>query len=285
MRQIDVDSNVQRPSDLSDIDLRDLRSAKFLLENPGLAARLADLMGKPIEAGISALPKNWKETVTQATRKALIKGLEFAVKTLGGGQPQRSRNLMHKLMVTTTGVTGGAFGLASLPIELPVSTCIMLRSIADIARSEGHNVGDLSTQLACLEVLALGGKNRGDDASETGYWAVRAVLAKAVSEAATFIAQRGLVEEGAPPLVRLIAVIAARFSVVVSEEVAAKAIPVVGAVGGGMVNYLFMDHFQDMARGHFIVRRLERVYGTASVQRAYSNIALAAFAILTFSHL
>jgi hypothetical protein len=48
----------------------------------------------------------------------------------------KASRLLHKALATAS---GGAFGLASLPIELPVSTIIMLRSIADIARSEGEN--------------------------------------------------------------------------------------------------------------------------------------------------
>ena len=39
-----------------------------------------------------------------------------------------------------SGAAGGAFGLATLPLELPVSTVIMLRSIADIAISEGEDL-------------------------------------------------------------------------------------------------------------------------------------------------
>jgi hypothetical protein len=56
---------------------------------------------------------------------------------------------------------------------------------------------------------------------------------------------------------------------VVSEQVAAKAVPVVGAVGGSIVNVLFMNHFQDMARGHFIVKRLEAKYGPETVKGVY----------------
>jgi hypothetical protein len=33
-----------------------------------------------------------------------------------------------------------------------------------------------------------------------------------------------------------------------------------------------MDHFQDTARGHFIVRRLERTYGKEAVQRVYHEL-------------
>jgi hypothetical protein len=131
----------------------------------------------------------------------------------------------------------------------------------------------LDVRLACLEVLALGGRRGGDDAAGGGYWIVRAALARAVSEAAAFIAERGVAEEGAPPLVRLVALIAARFSTVVTEEVAAKAVPVVGALAGGAVNLLFMRHFQETARGHFVVKRLEKTYGVDAVRAAYEELS------------
>ena len=88
---------------------------------------------------------------------------------------------------------------------------------------------------------------------------MRAALARAVSEAASYMAQRSVLEKSAPAVVRLIAAISSRFGVVVSEQLAA--VPIVGAAGGSLVNVLFMDHFQDMARGHFIVKRLEAKYG------------------------
>jgi hypothetical protein len=149
-----------------------------------------------------------------------------------------------------------------------------LRSIADIARSEGHDVSLLEVKLACLEVLALGGKSTKDNPAGEGYWFVRAALAREISAAAAYIAEKGVVEKGAPPLVRLIATIASRFSIVVTEEVAAKAVPIVGAAVGGAINYLFMDHFQEMARGHFVVKRLEKNYGTEIVERAYRELII-----------
>ena len=59
-------------------------------------------------------------------------------------------------------------------------------------------------------------------------------------------------------MVRLIAQIAARFGLAVSEKFAAQAVPVVGAIGGAAINLAFAEHFQTLARGHFIIRRLER---------------------------
>jgi hypothetical protein len=149
----------------------------------------------------------------------------------------------------------------------------MLRSIADIARSEGHDPLSIWTKLDCLEVFALGGRSPADEAAESGYWAVRAALAKAVSEAASYLAEKSMLEKSAPVVVRLISSIASRFGVIVSEQVAAKAIPVIGAAGGSIVNVLFMNHFQDMARGHFVVRRLEHRHGTEVVRAAYQRIA------------
>ena len=123
-------------------------------------------------------------------------------------------------------------------------------------------------------MFALGSKSSIDDAAEGTYWAVRAALAKTVSEAAAYLAEKTVVEETAPAILRLVTAIASRFGVVVSEQAAAKAVPVVGAAGGAVINVLFMDHFQDMARGHFIVRRLESKYGSEIVRRAYETLAI-----------
>jgi hypothetical protein len=73
-------------------------------------------------------------------------------------------------------------------------------------------------------------------------------------------------------LVRLISQIAARFGVIVTEKLAAQAVPVIGAFGGAAVNAAFADHFQAMARGHFTVRRLERHYGHEVVRFEYERI-------------
>jgi hypothetical protein len=73
-------------------------------------------------------------------------------------------------------------------------------------------------------------------------------------------------------LIRLIALIAARFQIQVSEKAAAQMVPIIGAAGGAVINLLFIDHFQDMSRGHFTVRRLERQYGSETVRRAYEQI-------------
>jgi hypothetical protein len=126
--------------------------------------------------------------------------------------------------------------------------------------------------LACIEVFALGGQAEGETALESGYFAVRAALAKSVSDSARFVATEGLTAQSAPVIARLVSQIAARFGVVVSEKLAAQAAPILGAIGGAAVNAAFADHFQTLARGHFIVRRLERRHGASVVAFEYQRL-------------
>jgi hypothetical protein len=259
---------------LSSDERDELGYAKSLLENPGLAAKITNAIGAPIERGLTLLPAKWSDAVNRATRAALWKALDAAVATVGNSGPRRSADALHRMIVAATGAVGGAFGLPALLVELPISTTIMLRSIVDVARSQGEKIKELDTKLACIEVFALGGPSKRDDAAETGYFAVRAALATTVSEAAQYIAERGLAQEGAPALVRLIAQVAARFGVVVSEKAAAQAVPIIGAVGGAAINLIFIKHFQDMARGHFIVRGLERARGQDVVRAEYETMKM-----------
>jgi len=257
---------------LSQSEISELRKAKELLENPGIAAKVSNLVGTPIEKVLKRLPESMTATVNEIARKSIEKALDIALLTMDKDDQGSSSNWWHKLAVAATGAGGGAFGLPALAIELPVSTTIMLRSIADIARSEGEDLRSPDARLQCVQVLALGGKSKSDDGTESGYFAARAALAKSISEAAAHLTKKGLSQHGAPAIVRLISQVATRFSIVVSEKAAAQAVPVVGALGGAAINSLFIDHFQDMGRGHFIVRRLERLHGQEEVRRLYDDL-------------
>jgi len=254
-------------------DLADLRRAKALLENPGLAVKFSSVLGSPVEAGMKVLPKKWQKTIHTATEAALMKALDVAVRTLGANKAGASSDRLHKFAAATSGAMGGAFGIAALGIELPISTTLILRSIADIAAAEGEDPRHLETKIACLTVFALGStKDRTDDAAESAYFAARSALATAVTEASKYLAEKGLSKSGAPALVRLVALIASRFGVVVTQKTAAQMIPVLGAAGGAVINTLFIGHYQDMARGHFIVRRLEKIHGAEPVRLAYEAL-------------
>jgi hypothetical protein len=270
-------SSLAAPS-LSEQDLNALRRAKHQLESPALAMKLASIVGAPIEKLLSRIPAFANEKVADATQAALRKCLSIALRTLGRRDdakllaPDKPNNLLHKFAVATTGAAGGAFGLLALPVELPVTTTLMFRSICDIARSEGEDLASIETQLQCLTVLGMGGTSSDDDDADLGYFFMRGALAQAVSKASSEIASKGFTAHGSAALLRLLNAIAARFSVQVSEQIAAKSIPAIGAVLGAMVNTVFIDHFQQVAHGHFTVRRLERVYGQAAIEAAYQTL-------------
>lgn len=257
---------------LSPSEFNDLKRAITILENPGLAAKVSNFVGTPIETMLKKLPEPMIATVNEVAQKSIEKALDVAFFTIDKNEQGVSSNWWHKLAVGVTGATGGLFGLPGLAIELPVSTAIMLRSIADIARSEGEDLHSADAKLQCLQVLALGGTSKNDNGTEVGYFAARTALAKAISEAAAHVTKMGMSQHGAPAIVRLISQIATRFSIVVSEKTAAQAVPIVGALGGAVINTLFIDHFQDMGRGHFIVRRLERQHGQAEVRQIYDSL-------------
>jgi len=257
---------------LSSFEVHELKRAKSILENPGLVAKVSNFVGNPIETGLKKLPEAWHTAINAAARKSIEKALDIALLTMDHDGRESPSNWWHKLAAGAAGATGGAFGLPALVLELPVSTTIILRSIADIARSEGEDLRQPDGRLQCVQVLALGGNVKGDDGAEAGYFATRTALAKAVSEAAAHLAKQGMSQSGAPALVRLMTQIAARFSIVVSEKAAAQAVPVVGALGGAAINTLFIDHFQDMGRGHFVIRRLERIYGQDAIRRWYAEL-------------
>jgi hypothetical protein len=256
---------------MTDQDLEAIRTAVGLLENASLAARLTDILGKPIELIGAALPAGASKVIADATTKGLNAALKVALRTMEN-RPEAASSLLHKALATASGAIGGSLGLVTAPLELPISTIIMLRSIADIARSEGENLADPDAALSCVQVFALGAGRASADTAESGYFVARGMLAKSITEAARFITERGIVEEGAPILVRFIAQVAARFGVVVTQKLAAQALPIVGALGGAAVNYAFIDHFQDVARGHFAIRRLERAYGKEIVRAQYERI-------------
>ena len=265
---------------LAEADLAALRHAKVQLESPPLGMKLAAIVGAPIERMIAKLPAAASDKVNEATQAALRKCLQLALKTLaksgnglGDDTPAaKPSNLLHKFAVATTGAAGGAFGFFALPVELPVTTTLMFRSICDIARSEGEDLATPDARLQCLTVFGMGGRSPTDDEADFGYFIVRGALAQAVSKASSEMATKGLAAHGSAALLRLMQTIASRFSVQVSEQVAAKSIPALGAVLGAMVNTVFIDHFQHVAHGHFTVRRLERRYGEAAVQAAYDAL-------------
>lgn len=260
---------------LDTIDLQTLQCAVNRLEHPSLAARLSAVIGTPIELAMQMLPRRWYRRVHETAEGAVGTALRIAIAPMDANPTPPSRDRLYSLLGIASGAAGGFFGLPGLAVELPVSTAIMLRGIAEIARREGEDVQALETRLACVQVFALGGRSHADDAAETGYYGVRLALASSVSSAVEQLAHHGATAGGAPIMARLVKGVAARFGTTLSQKAATQLVPIVGAVTAATVNAIFIDHFQQMARSHFAVRRLERKYGTELVRAEYDRLAAA----------
>jgi hypothetical protein len=275
---------------LTEAELAQIAQAAAYLEHPGYLMRAANLLGKPAESLIGRLPDRARNAVAKAVQKAMTKALAAAVQTLDAGSTGNLKHdaTLHMAATAATGFAGGFFGLAGLPVELPVTTVLMLRSIAQIARDSGADLHDPAVRLECLAVLALGSRmptpvdvaNPAElgEAMESAYYTSRLGLTLAMRSAATFVAGRSAVEVtealsrgAAPALVRLLGLIASRFQVVVSEKALAQTVPMLGAAAGAALNGAFTDHFNTVARMHFGLRALERRHGEAAVRQAYAR--------------
>ena len=276
-------STMDPMSTMSGLEFVELREAARKLETQSLAMKVADRIGVPVETLLHMLPKSAQKSVGAAVQKALERCLQVALRIGPKRDPKAgalSRPLrppvqhrrMHVAAAAVSGAVGGFFGLPGMLVELPITTTLMLHSIVEIARARGEDLNDPANALACLEVFALGpGGKVHVEALESAYYVSRAALAQATREATNFLVQKGAAKEGAPALVSFLSRVAARFGMEVSEKVAAELVPIAGALGGLTLNVMFSRHFQDVAEGHFTVRRLERKYGVEEVRVQYER--------------
>jgi hypothetical protein len=259
------------PVPLSGDDQKLLAEAVYALEHTTFAGRIAAYAGKPFNRVINWTPRLAKAQLDKVVKGAMLQCLDVAIGSFDE-TPSKPDPIVSSILAGLTGGLGGAFGFIALPVELPLTTTIMLRAIADIARREGEDLSQMSARLACLEVFALS-SGRSYGRLDVGYYASRAMLARLMTDAASILVERGMAGVTAPAVNSFLAEIGARFGIVVSEKIGAASLPIIGAIGGATVNMVFMDHFHHVAEAHFAIRRLERIYGRDLLAQHYAAIA------------
>ncbi|MBS1212702.1 MAG: hypothetical protein H6R26_1319 [Proteobacteria bacterium] len=257
---------------LTEQELADLAWAYQCLEHPSFAARLSNVIGVPIERGLQLLPKSWYRRLDEVAELSIRKMLELTIAGMAHIPAGPSNDHWHQFWAMGTGAVGGFLGPLTLLAELPITTALMLRSIADIAHSQGEDLEQEDARLACIQVFALGGRTREDDSADTGYYGLRLTLGLHFSRGVLNVIDTTAASVPLPAGITFVRNIVARFGVVFSDKVAAQLVPVAGGISGAMINVAFMGHFQDIARGHFIVRRLERKYGVSAIQSEYEEL-------------
>ena len=271
---------------ISQEDLEVIQKAKESMENISWAIKGVNIIGNTLETGSKLIPEKALNLLQKSTEKVLLGLLKANLVTISKNKTlKEASKKTYKAIVMGSGAVGGFFGsttgigTAIFISEMTITTKFILRSIMDVARSQGEDIYSLEGQMQCLEVFALGGQSKDDDGTDTSYYMARAALSASLKGVTAAGAQTAIKSAvigasvmGSNAVTKFITQIAARFSVLMTEKFMAQAIPIVGAFGGSSINYIFVSHFQKMATAHFALRRLERKYGEDLVQETYENI-------------
>jgi hypothetical protein len=266
-----------------------IHEAANFLDNPGFAIRAMNLLGQPLDAMQKKLPEPVRDKIGEIVQKSLQTALIAAIQTVHtkGDAFQWQKTLensrktarLHTATVAVAGAVGGLFGLIALPVELPLSTSMMLRGISDVAAHWGMDLKDPDVQLQCLYVFTLGSlQNAEDDDTESNYLSSRLAFEQMIRAASAYMAKRSAKEilrafdtGAAPALIKLIARIARSFELALTEKLVAESVPLIGAIGGATINAIFCDYFVEAARYHFGLLYLERRYGKEAVRMEFAN--------------
>lgn len=188
---------------------------------------------------------------------------------------------------------------------------LIFRSMGAIAHEYGYDPTDPATITDMLGIFSMGGAVYIDDVSDgsaaTNYLELRVTLGKVVKSVATYAAEysvydasvriaeeavkqavntqgrkvaeaaleraiRNIPAAKAPVLVQQVQWIAAKLGAEISDKLAIKIVPVLGAATNGILNHTFMVHFQKRAHGHFRIRTLEERHGAESIRALLLNI-------------
>jgi hypothetical protein len=252
---------IDNAGSLSAADLLDLQTAmRRLHASRGITVRVADmlagLVGSAAAFGVRRmrLSTSMSGKLHGLAEVALRRAFDVAV--LGMRPATSPRHGLARLAGATSGAIGGFAGLGGFLPDAAFTTLLIMRDIAAVARAEGEDLADPDARAACLEVFAFGSPEAGADGDpvDGGYWSARFIL------------------QGRP-LLMLFSEIGARYSLRMSEKLAVQAVPVLGALGGAVVNTIFLDYYHKLAQVHFTVRRLERFYGADLVRAQADEIS------------
>jgi hypothetical protein len=230
------------------------RAAIIMADSRGVLLRLTGLLGRRLDTLRTSLLHTgerlggpaWTGLLARAqelVEDTLWSSYQYATFGLGLSRPKAPRhNRLHRLATAASGAASGFAGLPGAVFDIPFTTMTILRSIAEVARDSGEDLTEEDTRRACLEVLAFGGPGSTDDDTELGYWATRIGVNHLTINL-------------------LIKSAAGRVGLVLSDKLMAQAVPLAGAVTGGLLNYAFTEYYQNMARVHFCLRALARRTG------------------------
>jgi hypothetical protein len=201
----------------------------------GGGVRLLAMLGGQAEDLLDRLPAQVRDGLNAATQQALKVAMQTAHKSRGAVPDQKA--WVNTGVTAAMGAVGGLGGLSSALVELPVTTTVLLRSIQGVAAEHGFDPASENVQFDCIRVFASAGPLAADDGADLGFLSVRLTLSGSAMQ-------------------KLLASVAPKLAAVLGQKLAAQTVPVLGAVAGATVNYVFSSYYQQIAHVHFGLRRL-----------------------------
>jgi hypothetical protein len=243
-------SRAPEGSPLTEAEFRLLLSlADRYLGARGAFTSFLESIGRRVEAGIKVLPEHWKDELHTRARDALWWAFRKIVGSMDTEELHRpAARTRYRLFAATSGLVTGAAGMPGIVADLPASTLLILRAIADIARSHGYDLNRPDVQVACIEAFVFGGPTAEDDDADLAFWSTRAA---------------------APMVSELVPQVAARLGASWSLSLPARAIPVVSSVTSAAINWHFSGYFQTMAEIIFGLKPLEERHGREHVRALF----------------
>ncbi len=221
----------------------------------GLLMKAVTFIGGQVEDGLKLLPRETRAQIDRTARSALLKSYELASRSRGRGRLSRvvAGDRAHKVLGAISGAVGGVGGFGTALAELPVATTVIFRAVQGVAEAHGEDPHAEETRLECLRVFGSGGPDPADDGIDTSFVGARLSLSGAAVH-------------------KLIAKVAPKFSIVLTQKLATQTVPVLGAAAGAGTNYAFIDYYVEVAHVHFGLRKLARAHGDAAVLELFHKV-------------
>ncbi len=213
----------------------------------GPLMRIINKFGGVIEDQMAHLPDGARAQIERVTAQALRRAVTLADR--GRHAPDFGPR-GAPVLAALTGALGGAGGIATALAELPVTVTVILHAILHAARAEGFDTSLPEVRAEALRVLSSGGPLDDDDGINTSFLGARMTLT-------------------GPALHKLLAKIVPGFASVLSQKLAAQAVPVLGAVTGAALNAAFLTHYRELAHIRFGLLRLSILHGAVPVRAAF----------------
>jgi len=235
----------------SDEFQRLVEAAEIYVASRSALTSFISTLGNIVHRGFQSIREDWQNEIHIKIRDALDFAQRAAVFNMDEDPGRSSSDHLYTATVLITGAGGGALGVPSVVAELPITTGLILRSIADIGRSYGERLDDPEFRATCIDVFAYGSPLDEDDDEEISFFAARI---------------------GSVEFAEFITKIAIRYLAAIAPKIAAMSVPVAGSVLGAGVNWAYMNFYQSVARVLFILLPIERTHDREQVRSCFASV-------------